>query len=82
MVIAVSYRYMEVRMTYRVIERCLKCGLCLGKCPEGAIIAGEEIEEMNGFILRPVSIDPEKCTDCGICVSEEYWCPAQAIVKA
>ena len=69
-------------MTYRVIETCLKCGVCLDKCPEEAIIAGDEIEEMNGFILRPVSIDPEKCTDCGICVSEEYWCPAEAIVEA
>jgi len=24
----------------------------------------------------------EACLECGVCVSEEYWCPAQAIVKA
>ncbi|MFC1949595.1 hypothetical protein ACFLW0_05430 [Chloroflexota bacterium] len=29
-----------------------------------------------------ISIDEEKCTDRGVCVSEEYWCPAQAFVKA
>ena len=69
-------------MAYKVTEACLKCGVCIPKCPEGAIIAGEQIEESDGLILQPVSIDPEKCTDCGVCVSEEWWCPAQAIVKA
>jgi Fe-S-cluster-containing hydrogenase component 2 len=39
-------------------------------CPEGAIIQGEDKS----------SIDPEKCTDCGICVNE-FFCPAQAIIK-
>ena len=69
-------------MAYKVTEKCLKCGVCIEKCPEGAIIAGEEIKEYDGFILHPVSIAPEKCIDCGVCVSEEYWCPAQAIVEA
>ena len=68
-------------MAYKITEVCLKCGLCINKCPERAIIAGDPIHS-EGLILKPVSIDPEKCTDCGICVSEEYWCPAQAIVKA
>jgi len=70
-----------LKVTYRITEDCLKCGLCITKCPEGAIIAGKPIES-DGLILQPVSIDPGKCTDCGVCVSEEYWCPAQAIVKA
>ena len=73
---------MEVIVAYKVTKKCLKCGVCLEKCPEGAIIAGEEIVEYDGFILHPVSIAPEICTDCGVCVSEEFWCPAQAIVKA
>ena len=73
---------MEVIVAYKVTEKCLKCGVCLEKCPEGAIIAGEEIVEYDGFIFYPVSIDPEICTDCGVCVSEEFWCPAQAILKA
>ncbi len=66
-------------MAYKISDACLKCGVCIPKCPEGAIIAGEQIVESDGLTLQPVSIDPEKCTDCGVCVSEEYWCPAEAI---
>jgi ferredoxin len=69
-------------MAYRITEACLKCGICVAGCPAGAIIPGEKIVEFDGFVLQPVSIDPEKCTDCGVCVSTEYWCPAQAIVPA
>jgi ferredoxin len=69
-------------VAYKVTEACLKCGVCIPGCPEGAIIAGEQIVESDGLVLQPVSIDPEKCTDCGVCVSEEWWCPAQAIVPA
>jgi ferredoxin len=69
-------------MAYKVNQACLRCGVCIPGCPERAIIAGKPIKESDGLILYPVSIAPEKCTDCGTCVSEEYWCPAQAIVKA
>ena len=69
-------------MAYKVTDRCLKCGVCIEKCPEGAIISGKEIVDHDGFIYHPASITPETCTDCGVCVSEEFWCPAQAIVKA
>lgn len=70
-------------MAYKInAKACLKCGICVKGCPEGAIIAGKPIVEYDGLILYPVHIDPKKCTDCGVCVSEEYWCPAQAIVKA
>ncbi len=68
-------------MAYKITRACLKCGVCISKCPEGAIIAGKQIET-EGLILQPVSIDAKKCTDCGVCISEEYWCPAQAIVRA
>lgn len=69
-------------MAYKITEKCLRCGVCLEKCFEGAIIVDEEIKDYDGFIFYKVHIDPEKCTDCRICVSEEYWCPAQAIVEA
>ncbi len=67
-------------MPYRVGPRCLKCGLCVGRCPAGAIIAGPK-EQVDGMALQPVRIDPAKCTDCGVCVSQEYWCPAGAIAS-
>ena len=69
-------------MAYKITEACLKCGICISGCPAGAIISDEPIKESDGLILYPVHIDPEKCNDCGVCVSEEYWCPAQAIIKA
>jgi NAD-dependent dihydropyrimidine dehydrogenase PreA subunit len=66
-------------MAYIITDNCLQCGVCVPKCPEGAIIPGEQIVESDGFVLQPVSIDPAKCTECGVCVSEEYWCPGEAI---
>ena len=68
-------------MAYTITADCLKCGLCISGCPEGAIIPGEQ-SDYGGLTLQAVSIDANKCTDCGVCVSEEYWCPAQAIVRA
>ena len=71
-------------MAYRITDACLKCGVCVAKCPQGAI--NEELSQVEfhsrTLTLHNVSIAPDKCNDCGTCVSEEYWCPAQAIVKA
>jgi ferredoxin len=61
---------------------CLKCGLCVDGCPEGAIVVDDRITESDGLVLYTVRIDPAKCTDCGVCVSEEWWCPAKAISRA
>ena len=69
-------------MAYKVTRSCLRCGVCVPQCPEGAIIAGKSIKESDGLVLTPVSIDPARCNDCGLCIAEEYWCPAQAIVRA
>ncbi len=68
-------------MAYTVTKACLRCGYCISRCPEGAIIADEK-EQYEDLILQPVHIDAAKCTDCGTCVSTEYWCPASAIVAA
>jgi len=68
-------------MAYTVTKACLQCGYCVPRCPEGAIIADKPIQ-FDELILQPVHIDADKCTDCGTCVSMEYWCPAGAIAKA
>jgi NAD-dependent dihydropyrimidine dehydrogenase PreA subunit len=68
-------------MVYKVTGACLKCGLCISRCPEKAIIPERKIK-VDGLVLQPVHIDSQKCNDCGTCVSMEYWCPALAIVKA
>ena len=68
-------------MAYAVTKACLKCGYCVPRCPEGAIIADKTIQ-VDELTLQPVHVDPAKCNDCGTCVSMEYWCPASAIVKA
>ena len=63
-------------------DKCLKCGICIKDCPEGAIVADDQVTEPDGLVLYTARIDEGKCTDCGVCVSMEYWCPAQAIVPA
>jgi ferredoxin len=68
-------------MAYKIDTKvCLKCGLCISKCPEDAIIPLEKVQ-VDELALQPVKIDADKCNDCGLCQSEEYWCPAQAIKK-
>ncbi len=69
-------------MAHRVdTNLCLKCGLCITKCPEEAIIPLEKVMQ-DELELQPVRIDPGRCNDCGFCETEEYWCPAQAIKRA
>ena len=70
-------------MVYKInTKTCLKCGICIDGCPEGAIVADKKTTEYDGLTLYIARIDPKKCTDCGACVSYEWWCPARAIVKA
>lgn len=70
-------------MAYKINpETCLKCGICIDECPEGAIVVDKKVTEKDGLNLYTTRIDPKKCTDCGFCVSYEWWCPAKAIVKA
>jgi ferredoxin len=70
-------------MAYKInTKKCLKCGLCVNGCPEGAIVVDDRVKESDGLVLYTVRIDAEKCTDCGTCVSFEWWCPAKAISRA
>ncbi len=54
-------------------KRCKGCGVCIAKCPVGAISFGEEL----GIFATPVpKIDLEKCIACGNC---KNFCPDAAI---
>lgn len=60
---------------------CVQCGLCITKCPDNAITGENPTRVSTSLVYGSVRIDPELCTDCETCLSEEYWCPAEAIVK-
>lgn len=56
-------------MTYLVTENCIKCKHtdCVEVCPVDCFHEGANF----------LSINPDECIDCGICVPE---CPVEAIV--
>lgn len=55
-------------MTYLVTENCINCkhGACVTVCPVDCFHEGPNF----------LSIDPDECIDCGVCVPE---CPVDAI---
>lgn len=57
-------------MTYLVTDNCIKCKYtdCVAVCPVDCFHEGPNF----------LSIDPDECIDCGLCVPE---CPADAIVE-
>lgn len=71
-------------MAHRInLKECLRCGVCVSKCPEGAII--DSVTYSEGLIIHNTRIALNRCTDCGICEQAGdagYFCPAEAIVKA
>ena len=55
-------------------KRCKGCGICLEKCPTGALSWSDEL----GVYGNPVpTIDLEKCIACGNCLN---FCPDGAII--
>ena len=54
-------------MPHIILNTCTACGVCLGECPNAAIIDGDPIYK----------IKEDVCTDCGSC---EILCPVDAIV--
>ena len=70
-------------MAYKINKgKCLKCGICIKGCPDGAIVIDDQVTEPDGLVLYTTRIEKRKCTNCGVCVSKEWWCPAQAISPA
>ncbi|MFC1726949.1 4Fe-4S binding protein [Patescibacteria group bacterium] len=53
---------------------CKGCGLCLEKCPFGAISFSKD--KVGVYGTPSVEIDIKKCTFCGIC---ETTCPDLAL---
>ena len=55
-----------------------KCGLCLEKCPQGAIFKTEPEKSLaTGEMQTKIGVDWSKCNGCLKCVSS---CPAEALV--
>ena len=69
-------------MAYQINTiKCLRCGLCVTQCPENAIVVDNKLAEADGLLLYTTRIDKQKCTECDVCFSFEWWCPAKAIIK-
>ncbi len=49
------------------MEKCMRCGACVGSCPANAIFLKEHTLEIN-----------DDCTGCGICIKA---CPMGALYK-
>jgi ferredoxin len=59
------------------LSRCLltlevECGVCVPRCPRGAIVEGFARETYTAF----VKVLPERCNGCGACVG---ICPPQVV---
>ncbi len=54
-------------MAYKITDKCVACGSCVGECPVEAISEG----------APTYTIDPDKCVDCGACAGV---CPTEAII--
>ena len=53
-------------MAYKITDKCIGCGACVGACPTNAISVAA-----NGQAV----IDPKKCISCGTCYA---ICPVGA----
>lgn len=52
-------------MAYKISDKCINCGACVGACPVACIEPGDEKHV----------IDASKCIDCGTC---QGVCPVEA----
>ncbi|MBI5001281.1 MAG: phosphoadenosine phosphosulfate reductase family protein [Euryarchaeota archaeon] len=49
----------QARIVFVKAEHCLGCGLCVARCPQGALFISDGM----------VDLDESKCSHCGICIS-------------
>jgi NAD-dependent dihydropyrimidine dehydrogenase PreA subunit len=54
--------------------RCMKCGLCITRCPSEAIDGVNEHSVAGGVAFDQVTIDPERCIECGLCSPADKPC--------
>ncbi len=57
-------------------SRCVHCGLCLQRCPSGALDTDQKMITLQGREKERVEYHPELCLGCGLCVNT---CPEEAI---
>lgn len=55
---------------------CTHCGLCIGRCPFGALSRDDTPHRLHGVLQKLVEFEKEKCWGCGLCANT---CPEQAI---
>ena len=55
-------------------EKCKGCGICIAKCPVGALSEGDDL---GVYSTRIPKVDLEKCIGCKNC---SYYCPDGAIL--
>jgi ferredoxin len=57
-------------------DRCVHCGVCLVRCPFGALYHDGAVIWTHGEWQKQIKYDPEKCWGCGLC---ENTCPVEAV---
>ena len=55
----------EIKMAYKITDKCISCGACAAECPVQCIKQGDD-----KFV-----IDQESCIGCGTCAGV---CPVEA----
>jgi len=81
-----------IQYTCKATDRCVKCGACMVEEKLDRVVHHPKIEIMSGtrvqdisksedfsvaLLKKPVFIDPEKCSNCGICFEK---CPETGAV--
>jgi heterodisulfide reductase subunit A len=81
-----------IQYTCKATDQCVKCGACMVeekldrvvKNPKIKLMAGARVQEVSKskdfsvtLLKKPVFIDPEKCSNCGLCFEK---CPEKGTV--